>query len=458
MALALQNVDLHTGLHGAGGGKDLALTGGYHAVAGDKRGGYAAQCFNGQGQRGNIHQHQPLRRRAGGTGQLAAALQQRALHCSTHGHAFVRVQAVAGFPAQQLLYLPLHSRHPGAASHQQHLAQLAGSDACIPQRILHRGHGAGQQVAGHHLELRTGQRDIQMMRAILAHGDKGQVQLGRGRTGKLLFSLFRLFLEPPHGRGILCQVDAVRLAELCYRIFHDALVKIVTAQMSVAAGGQHGKGTVLDLDDGHVERAAAQVVDQDLLGSLVIQAIGHSRCRRLVDDAQHVQPRDAACILGGFALAVVKIGGHRDNGLGHRLAQIALGIPADLGQDHGADLLRGQVSAIDMRPVIRPHMPLDAGHGAPGVGGDLALGRTAYQPLAILCKSHHAGGGALALCIGDDHRLAALHHRHAGIGRAQINTDHFAHTVSSVFPRRVCGLFFLPFILPDGCVYFLVQL
>ena len=37
-ALALQHVDLHRGLHGTCRGKDLALAGGDHAVAGDQRG------------------------------------------------------------------------------------------------------------------------------------------------------------------------------------------------------------------------------------------------------------------------------------------------------------------------------------------------------------------------------------------------------------------------------------
>ena len=37
--------------------------------------------------------------------------------------------------------------------------------------------------------------------------------------------------------------------------------------------------------------------------------------------------------------------------------------------------------------------------------------------------------GALTLRIGDDHGLAALHHCHAGIGRAEIDADYFAHTV-----------------------------
>ena len=270
------------------------------------------------------------------------------------------------------------------------------------------------------------------MRPVLTHRDKGQVQLGRGRTGKLLFGLFRFFLQPSHGGGVAGQVDAVRLFELGHRVLHDALVKVVAAQMGIAAGGQHRKGAVLDLDDGHIKGAAAKVIDQDLLRGFVVQTVGHSGGGRLVDDAQHVQSRNAACILRGLALAVVKIGGHGDNGLGHRLAQIALGVPADLGKDHGADLLRGKIPAVNVCPVVRAHVSLDAGDRAPGIGGDLALGRTAHQTLAVLGKGHYAGGGALALCIGDDHGLAALYYCHTGIGRTQINADHFAHTVSSV--------------------------
>ena len=134
--------------------------------------------------------------------------------------------------------------------------------------------------------------------------------------------------------------------------------------MGIAAGGQHRKGAILDLNDRNIKGAAAQIIDQDLLGGFVVQAIGHRGGGGLVDDAQNIQARNAARVLSGLALAVVKIGRHGDDRLGHRFAQIALGIAADLGQDHGADLLRGQVSAIDMHPVIRTHVPLDAGHRA----------------------------------------------------------------------------------------------
>ena len=61
--------------------------------------------------------------------------------------------------------------------------------------------------------------------------------------------------------------------ELGHGIFHDALIEVVTAQMGVAAGGKHRKGPVLDLDDGHIKGAAAEVVDEDLLRCFVIQTI-----------------------------------------------------------------------------------------------------------------------------------------------------------------------------------------
>ena len=210
--------------------------------------------------------------------------------------------------------------------------------------------------------------------------------------------------------------------------------------MGVAAGGKHREGAVLNLDDGHIKGAAAQVVHKDFLRCSVIEAVGNSGCCRLVDDAQHIQARNAACILGSLALAVVKVSGHRDHGFGHRLTEVALGIAADLGQNHGADLLRGQVFAVDVHPVVTAHVALDAGDGAPGICGDLALGRAAHQTFAILREGHNTGGGALAFRVGDDHGLAALYHCHAGIRRAQINADHFAHTVCflSLRTHRQC--------------------
>ena len=225
--------------------------------------------------------------------------------------------------------------------------------------------------------------------------------------------------------------------------------------MGIAAGGQHREGAVLDLDDGDIERAAAQVIDQNLLRRFVVQAVGHRSSRRLVDDAQNVQPRDAACILRSLALAVVKVGWHRDDGLGHRLAEVALSVAADLRQDHGADFLRGQVFAVDVDPVVGTHVALDAGDGAAGVGRDLALGRAAHQTLTVSGKGDHAGGGAFALGIGDDHRLAALDHCHTGVGRSKVDSDHVAHSACPLFLRH---RFFSRIILPISYDDFIEQM
>ena len=426
-ALSLQDVDFHRGLHGTGGGENLALAGGDHAVAGDEGGGDAAQGLNGQGQGGDVHQDQALRCRAGGAGQLAAALQQAALDGGAHGHALVGVEGMAGLHPQQFLHLAGHRRHSGAAAHQQDPAQIGGRQSCIPQGVVHRLDGAGQQVAGHHLKLRTGQGGVDVMGAILAHRDKGQIDLGRGGAGQLLLGLFGLLFQAAHGGGVPGQVDAVGLFELLHQPVHNPGVKVVAAQPGIAPGGQHREGAVLDLNDGHVEGAAAQVIDQNLLGSLVVQAIGHCGSGGFIDDPQDVEARNAAGVLGGLALAVVKIGWHRDDRLGDLLAQIALGVPAQLGQNHGADLLGSQVLAVDVHPVVAAHPALDAGHRPACVGGQLALGRAAHQTLSVLGKCHHRRGGALALGVGDDHRLAALYHRHTGIGGAQVDPDHFAH-------------------------------
>src|SRR5262249_46944047 len=65
------------------------------------------------------------------------------------------------------------------------------------------------------------------------------------------------------------------------------------------------------------------------------------------------------------------------------------------------------------------------------VGDGLALGDLAHQALATLGESNHGGGGATALGVGDNDRLAALHHRYTAIGRPQVNTNDFAHCQDS---------------------------
>src|SRR3546814_3532304 len=111
----------------------------------------------------------------------------------------------------------------------------------------------------------------------------------------------------------LCSSDlALVLVELVDQVVDDALVEVLAAEEGVAVGRQHLElllaVDVGDLDDRHVEGAAAQVVHGDLaVAAVLVQAIGQRGRGRLVDDALDVQAGDLARVLGRLALGVVAV-------------------------------------------------------------------------------------------------------------------------------------------------------
>src|SRR4029079_13115727 len=101
------------------------------------------------------------------------------------------------------------------------------------------------------------------------------------------------FLEALQGELVVAQVDALVLLELVREVADDAAVEVLTAQERVAVGRLDLEYAIADLEDRHVESAAAQVVDRDRAALALVHAIGKGRGRRLVDDAQNVEARDA---------------------------------------------------------------------------------------------------------------------------------------------------------------------
>src|SRR5439155_24559571 len=129
---------------------------------------------------------------------------------------------------------------------------------------------------------------------------------------------------------------------------------------------------------------------------------------RLVDDAQDLEARDLAGVLGGLALGVVEISRDRDDGLLDLLPEIGFRRLLHLLQDESGYLRRRIGLAVGLDPgvavrgardlvgdellvlldhgvVVAPaDQALDREDGLLGIGDRLALGRLADEALAIV--------------------------------------------------------------------------
>ena len=229
----------------------------------------------------------------------------------------------------------------------------------------------------------------------------------------------------------------------------DRLVEVVAAEVVVTRGRLHLEDAVADLEHRHVERAAAEVEDEDRLVGLLVEPVGQRGRGRLVDDPLDVEAGDLAGVLGRLALVVVEVRRDGDHRAVDGVAQVGLGVGLQLLEDHRADLRRGVLLAarlharvavragddlerddllllLDLR-LLAAHEALDREDRVLGVRDCLALGRGAHEALATLRERDNRGSGARALGVLDHGGLAALEDGHARVGRAQIDSDRLAH-------------------------------
>ena len=107
-------------------------------------------------------------------------------------------------------------------------------------------------------------------------------------------------------------------AGLREHVIEQRMVEIVAAERGIAARGQHFEHALRQLQDRQVERAAAEVIHRIEAFGPVVETVGDRRGGRFVQQAQHVEAREARGILGRLALRFVEIRGHRD----HRANQV----------------------------------------------------------------------------------------------------------------------------------------
>ena len=103
--------------------------------------------------------------------------------------------------------------------------------------------------------------------------------------------------------------------------WHEGLqqiVDVVAAEVRVAVGREDLIDVAFaggnELENGNIERAAAEIVNGDAAALLFVQAVSERGGRWLVDQAQNFEASDFAGVFGGLALGVVEIGRDGDDG------------------------------------------------------------------------------------------------------------------------------------------------
>ncbi len=178
--------------------------------------------------------------------------------------------------------------------------------------------------------------------------------------------------------------------------------------MRVAVGRLHFDDPFTHFEDGDIEGAATEVVHGDRLVLFLVETVCKRGRGRLVDDAEDVEARNLAGVLGGLTLRVIEIGGDRDDRISHCLAEVILCGLFQLLQHHRGDFRRRIFLPAGLNPhvaVIRgddgirnalllaghlgklpPDEALDRENGVLGIGNGLALGHLPYQPLTFFSE------------------------------------------------------------------------
>merc|ERR1719395_262857 len=307
-----------------------------HRVARDELGHHAADRLDTERERGDVEEQEV---------RAALAGKDSRLHSRAVRNSLVRVDATVRLLAvEEVLHQRLDLRDARGPAHEHDLVHLRLLQAGVVHDVLHRAEGLLEEVRVQLLEARARQG----LREVNAVEERLDLQARLVSRRKRALRLLHLATELLDGALVLGHVLLVLLLEHLHEVLHDTLVEVLTAQVGVAVGRNDLEHAVVDGQQRHIEGAAAQVVDEDVLLRLLVEAVRDSRRRRLVDDAEHLHAGDGAGILRRLALRIVEVRRDRDHGVLHLLPEVRLSNLLHLREHHRRHLLRGELLLLTL--------------------------------------------------------------------------------------------------------------
>lgn len=333
-ALTLEDLNEDDGLVVGGGGEDLALAGGDRSVTGDELGHDTTSSLDTEGQRVDVHEDNLL--------STLLAGKDTSLDGGAKSDSLVGVDTLGGLLATEvLLNEGLNLRDTGGATDEDNVVNVLLLDLGILDDLFDGLKSLLEEIHVELLELGAshGLGEINTIEEGLDL-DTGR-HLGRERALELL----SLTLELTHGLGVLGDVNVVLLVEGLGEVVDDALIEILTTQVGVTGGGKDLEDTLINGQERNIKSTTTEIVDNDVaLASIsLIKTVGNGGGGGLVDNAEDVEAGNDTGILGSLALVVVEVGGDGDDGVSDLLSKVALSDILHLAQNHGRDLLRGEV-------------------------------------------------------------------------------------------------------------------
>ena len=350
------------------------------------------------------------------------AVDHRGLDGGAQGDAQIRVHIQVRLPTGTFLQLFPHEGRSRGAPGEHDAVNFVGEQAGIRQGTLHRPQGTFDQRTNHRFIIVSRQFEAQIQRRPILLDDEflidGDIRLG----GEPDLGLFDGPQQTGMSAHVVSKVDVVFGPETVGHMIDEASVEVVAAEVGVAVAGQDFDDAVLDPDDADVERTAAQVVHQKFPVGGVVGLVDEGSGRRLMDDANHLQPGELAGLARRLALGVVEIGGDGDDRPPDRTPEAPFGSGLELAQDHRGDLLRRERLIAQGQLDGLAHAPFDGADGAIGGEKPLVAGGFTDERRAGLGEADDRREHGLPVLL-DDARAAVLHDGDLGIGRTQIDAD-----------------------------------